>query len=55
MGGADPGDGGTGLLGLRHRVFAYDGRLTVRSGPGEGTVVAVTLPTTTKGEKGEPA
>ncbi|MEU6350186.1 ATP-binding protein [Streptomyces sp. NPDC047072] len=45
VGGADPADGGTGLLGLRHRVSAYDGRLTVRSRPGEGTVVAVTLPT----------
>ncbi|MER7372480.1 sensor histidine kinase [Streptomyces lanatus] len=45
VGGADPASGGTGLLGLRHRVSAYDGRLTVRSRPGEGTVVAVTLPT----------
>lgn len=50
VGGADPADGGTGLLGLRHRVSAYDGRLTVRSRPGEGTVVAVTLPV-----PGEPA
>ncbi|MFJ2241488.1 sensor histidine kinase [Streptomyces sp. NPDC087859] len=58
VGGADPTDGGTGLLGLRHRVSAYDGRLTVRSRPGEGTVVAVTLPTTATSEamseKGEP-
>ncbi|MFI7413110.1 sensor histidine kinase [Streptomyces sp. NPDC049627] len=45
VGGADPAGGGTGLLGLRHRVSAYDGRLTVRSRPGEGTVVSVTLPT----------
>lgn len=45
VGGADLSDGGTGLLGLRHRVSAYDGGLTVRSRPGEGTVVAVTLPT----------
>ncbi|MFC9848423.1 sensor histidine kinase [Streptomyces sp. NPDC060223] len=46
VGGADPAGGGTGLLGLRHRVSAYDGELTVRSRPGEGTVVSVTLPTT---------
>ncbi|KPI22144.1 integral membrane sensor signal transduction histidine kinase [Actinobacteria bacterium OK074] len=44
VGGADPG-AGTGLLGLRHRVAAYDGELTVRSRPGEGTVVSATLPT----------
>ena len=50
VGGADPAEGGTGLLGLRHRVSAYDGTLTVRSRPGEGTVVAVTLPA-----KGGPA
>ncbi|MFJ9011178.1 sensor histidine kinase [Streptomyces canus] len=55
VGGADPASGGTGLLGLRHRVSAYDGELTVRSAPGEGTVVSVTLPTRarTAGEEGE--
>ncbi|MER5524235.1 ATP-binding protein [Streptomyces sp. NPDC002677] len=53
IGGAHP-DGGTGLLGLRHRVSAYDGTLTVRSRPGEGTAVMVTLPTGTRSEKGEP-
>ncbi|MFE6287936.1 sensor histidine kinase [Streptomyces sp. NPDC057877] len=52
VGGADAHGGGTGLLGLRHRVFAYDGELTVRSAPGEGTVVSVTLPTAVR-EKGD--
>lgn len=47
VGGADPAGGGTGLLGLRHRVSAYDGRLVVRSEPGVGSVVSVTLPTGT--------
>jgi signal transduction histidine kinase len=41
-GGADP-DGG-GLTGLRHRVEALDGRLTVTSPPGAGTVVRAELP-----------
>ncbi|MFI6339457.1 sensor histidine kinase [Streptomyces sp. NPDC050535] len=54
VGGADPADGGTGLLGLRHRVSAYDGGLTVRSRSGEGTVVSVTLPTRATSEEGEP-
>jgi signal transduction histidine kinase len=42
QGGADP-DGG-GLTGLRHRVEALDGRLTVVSPAGEGTVVRAELP-----------
>lgn len=37
-------NGGSGLLGLQDRVDALDGRLDVRSPPGEGTVVIVTLP-----------
>jgi signal transduction histidine kinase len=41
-GGADP-DGG-GLTGLRHRVEALDGRLTVTSAAGEGTLVRAELP-----------
>jgi signal transduction histidine kinase len=41
-GGADP-DGG-GLTGLRHRVEALDGRLTVTSPVGGGTVVRAELP-----------
>jgi signal transduction histidine kinase len=41
-GGADP-DGG-GLTGLRHRVEALDGTLTVTSPPGGGTIVRAELP-----------
>lgn len=41
-GGADPD--GSGLSGLRHRVEALDGRLTIQSGPGIGTVVEAELP-----------
>ncbi|MGH3914915.1 MAG: sensor histidine kinase, partial [Pseudonocardiaceae bacterium] len=36
--------GGSGLQGLRDRVAALDGELTVRSVPGAGTWVAATLP-----------
>jgi signal transduction histidine kinase len=41
-GGADPEGGG--LTGLRHRVEALDGRLTVTSPAGEGTMVRAELP-----------
>jgi len=41
-GGADP-DGG-GLTGLRHRVEALDGHLTVTSPPGGGTTIRAELP-----------
>ena len=41
-GGADP-DGG-GLTGLRHRVEALDGHLTVTSRPGAGTTIRAELP-----------
>jgi signal transduction histidine kinase len=41
-GGADP-DGG-GLTGLRHRVEALDGTLTVTSPPGVGTTIRAELP-----------
>ncbi|MEU5433233.1 ATP-binding protein [Streptomyces sp. NPDC020719] len=43
VGGADPG-GGTGLLGLRDRVAAFDGTMMVRSERGRGTVVSAELP-----------
>jgi signal transduction histidine kinase len=43
VGGADPSTG-TGLLGLRDRVEALDGRLEVDSPPGAGTTVVVELP-----------
>jgi len=41
-GGADAN--GSGLTGLRHRVEALDGSLTVRGGAGEGTTVHAELP-----------
>jgi signal transduction histidine kinase len=41
-GGADPN--GSGLTGLRHRVEALDGTLTVTSPPGAGTTVRAELP-----------
>ena len=41
-GGADPG--GSGLAGLRARVEALDGSLSVRSPAGEGTLVEAKLP-----------
>jgi signal transduction histidine kinase len=40
VGGADPARG-SGLLGLRDRVEAVAGKMSVRSPPGEGTVVLV--------------
>jgi signal transduction histidine kinase len=43
VGGADP-DHGSGLAGLRDRVEALDGRLSVESSTGEGTVVRAQLP-----------
>jgi signal transduction histidine kinase len=41
-GGADPAGGG--LTGLRHRVEAIDGTLTIHSPPGEGTLLRAELP-----------
>jgi signal transduction histidine kinase len=43
VGGAH-GDGGSGLPGLRDRIGALNGELRIESPPGEGTVVAATLP-----------
>jgi len=40
---APPGEG-FGLLGMRERVALVGGAVTVDSGPGEGTVVTVTIP-----------
>jgi signal transduction histidine kinase len=42
-GGADM-SAGTGLIGLRDRVLAVDGELTVRSAPGAGTALHAVLP-----------
>jgi signal transduction histidine kinase len=35
---------GHGLVGLRYRVTALGGQLTIESPPGGGTLVAATLP-----------
>ena len=43
VGGADPA-AGSGLRGLADRLAALDGRLEVRSPPGEGTVVRAEVP-----------
>ena len=43
IGGADPGRG-SGLTGLRDRVEALGGTLTIESGSGAGTSVTATLP-----------
>ena len=43
VGGADPA-GGSGLIGLKDRVEAAGGTLTVESPPGEGTHLTVELP-----------
>jgi signal transduction histidine kinase len=43
-GGADPTRGGTGLSGLRQRLAAVDGTLTIESPPGAGTRLFMTLP-----------
>jgi signal transduction histidine kinase len=37
-------DGSSGLLGLRDRAAAVNGELRVESPPGQGTLVAATLP-----------
>jgi signal transduction histidine kinase len=44
-GGADPTEG-SGLVGLKDRVEALDGTITIRSTPGAGTSVHVELPLT---------
>jgi signal transduction histidine kinase len=43
VGGANPAHG-SGLVGLKDRVAAIGGRLTVQSRPGQGTQLAVALP-----------
>jgi signal transduction histidine kinase len=43
VGGADP-SGGSGLLGLRDRIEASGGTLTLESRPGHGTWLTVELP-----------
>ena len=41
-GGANPA--GSGLTGLRHRVEAFDGTLSVTSAAGHGTIIRAVLP-----------
>ena len=36
--------GGIGLVGMTERVFAFAGKIDVRSAPGQGTRVEVVLP-----------
>ncbi len=43
-GGADDHGAGTGLRGLRDRIEALGGQLSVRSAPGTGTRLAATIP-----------
>jgi signal transduction histidine kinase len=50
VGGARPDDG-SGLRGLADRVGACDGSLTVKSPPGDGTLVRAVLPL---GERSDP-
>jgi signal transduction histidine kinase len=51
VGGADPA-GGSGLVGLRYRVEALDGRLTLHSPRGGGTTLFVELPLTDSAQSG---
>jgi len=50
VGGADFARG-SGLVGLKDRVEALDGRIALRSDPGSGTSLAVELPINTGGPK----
>ncbi|MDP9346886.1 MAG: histidine kinase, partial [Actinomycetota bacterium] len=43
VGGADPGRG-SGLIGLTDRVEALGGSIAVKSPPGDGTSIQITLP-----------
>jgi signal transduction histidine kinase len=51
-GGADPSRG-SGLVGLRDRVESLGGSIDISSPPGQGTLIAVSLPTTRIGEDEE--
>ena len=47
--GALPGDGGTGLAGMRERAALVGGALSVRASPGEGTTVLASVPVAGQG------
>jgi signal transduction histidine kinase len=53
-GGADPGNG-TGLLGIRRRLAAFDGTLVVTSPPGGPTIVTMELPCESSSPKTTPS
>jgi signal transduction histidine kinase len=44
VGGARAGSAGTGLPGLADRVSAFDGKLTMSSSPGDGTILRADIP-----------
>jgi PAS domain S-box-containing protein len=44
IGGATPGAGGSGLLGLHDRIAALDGKLEISSPSGEGTLLRARIP-----------
>ena len=50
----DPGSG-SGLIGLKDRIEAAGGRITLHSPPGAGTTVQITLPLTDPSRPGTPA
>ena len=52
-GGADLA-GGTGLIGLKDRVEALGGRISLHSPPGAGTTLQITLPLGQPGDPGLP-
>ena len=45
-------DGGSGLVGLRDRVEALSGQLTMTSQPGDGTRISATIPIEDVGASG---
>ena len=54
IGGADPEDG-TGIIGIRRRLGAFDGTLTVESPPGGPTKLAMVLPCASSSPKISPS
>jgi len=48
-----PGDGGTGLAGMRERATLVGGTFAVRASPGKGTTVRASVPTADREPEGE--